>query len=629
MSSYQASTAATPYSKEIIIAFFSLAFILLYLVFRYLFHFVPSIQNIPLYLILLFGGIPLVVGLTRQLLQFEFSSDSLAGISIVTSVLLDQYLAGALVVLMLSGGQALELFAVRQASFLLEALSKRMPHTAHRKNGTIQDVPISQVEVGDLLVIYPHEICPVDGQVIEGHGVMDEAYLTGEPFLISKTPGTSVMSGAVNGDSLLTIQASRKASDSRYAKIMQVMLESEQNKPKMRRLADWLGAFYTPLALIIAIAAWLASGEAIRFLAVLVIATPCPLLIAIPVAIIGAISLSAKKGIIIKNPVALEQIDRCQIMIFDKTGTLTYGKPALTEAIYYPPFSAAEALGLAASIERYSKHPLSSAILDAAAQQGIPSEEAASISEKPGEGLSGTVQNHQVVLTSRRNLIKQKQFSIVDQLPETSGLECVLLIDGQLAAHFCFHDAPRKESRSFIAHLSPKHQFERVMIVSGDQEREVKYLANQIGVQHIYAGKTPEEKVQIVQNEARNKKVIYLGDGINDAPALAAATVGIAFGQNSDITTEAADAVLMDNTLEKVDELLHISRRMRRIALQSAVGGMALSIVGMFVAAFGFLPPVLGAISQELIDILAVLNALRVPFPKNSLTDFTTTKGIK
>ena len=295
------------------------------------------LDQLPLILCLVFGGVPLVLGLLVKLLRREFGSDLLAGISIVTSVLLGEYLAGTLVVLMLSGGEALEAYAVRSASSVLEALARRMPSLAHRKHdGTLADVPLEEVAVGDILVVFPHEICPVDGTVVEGHGAMDESYLTGEPYLMSKAPGSAVLSGAINGETALTIRADKLAVDSRYAKIMQVMRASEQRRPRLRRLGDQLGAFYTPLAVAIALAAWAVSGDPTRFLAVLVVATPCPLLIAIPVAIIGAISLAARRGIIIKDPAVLEKIDTCRTAIFDKTGTLTYGQPQLTEVIPAP-----------------------------------------------------------------------------------------------------------------------------------------------------------------------------------------------------------------------------------------------------------------------------------------------------
>src|SRR6202795_4763366 len=347
-----------------------------------------QIVKLPLILALALGGVPLVLELLLKLLRREFGSDLLAGISIVTSVLLGEYLAGALVVLMLSGGEALEAYAVRSASSVLAALAKRMPSVAHRKrDGQVADVALGAVAVGDTLVVFPHEVCPVDATVVEGHGVMDESYLTGEPYQTSKAPGSSVLSGAVNGDSALTIRADRLAVDSRYAKIMQVMRASEQGRPRLRRLGDQLGAIYTPVAVAVALVAWVVSLDPTRFLAVLVVATPCPLLIAIPVAIIGAVSLAARRGIIIRDPAVLEKIDTCRTAIFDKTGTLTYGKPSLTELIPGPGFTKPDVLALLASLERYSKHPLSGAILDAARCADLDLTEASAISELPGEGL--------------------------------------------------------------------------------------------------------------------------------------------------------------------------------------------------------------------------------------------------
>lgn len=589
-------------------------------IFLILYFFIPSLKayaDYPLYVVLLVGGAPLLLMLVRKMIHLEFSSDLLAGISIATSVILEQYLAGALVVLMLSGGQALESYAIGTASKVLEKLAKRAPTTAHRKReGLLETIPVEEIKIGDILVLMPHEICPVDGEVSEGNGVMDESYLTGEPFFLSKAPGSGVISGAINGDEALTIKAKKLAIDSRYAKIMEVMHESEQKRPKMRRLADQLGAWYTPVSILIALLAWAFSGEAIRFLAVLVIATPCPLLIAIPVAIIGSISLSARCGILIKNPVVLEQLNQCKTMIFDKTGTLTYGKPVLTEQIVFDSWDPKEILKFAASIERYSKHPLSGAIIEKAQEEKIDLLEVKHISEPKGEGLRGGINGHEILLTSRKLL--DRIGLKADLLPKGIGLECVVVIDGKLAAYYRFHDMPREESTSFIGHLAARHGINKIMIVSGDREEEVKYMADTMGITEIYSNQSPEEKVRIVERERQLAKTAYLGDGINDAPALVVATVGIAFGQNSDITAEAAGAVVMDNSLRTVDEFLHISRRMRVIALQSALGGIFLSMAGMMFAAFGYLPPVAGAIAQEVIDVLVILNALRTAWrPKH------------
>jgi heavy metal translocating P-type ATPase len=608
--------------KTTTIAVFSIVAILLHLGLRFGFHTTPGTYEIPLLATLILGGLPLLSDLLRKLLKREFGSDLLGGISIITSVLLGEYLAGSIIVLMLAGGEALERYALRSASSVLAALAKRMPSVAHRKRDSeIVDVELAEVAVGDTLVIYPHDICPVDGVVIDGHGVMDESYLTGEPFEITKTSGSTVISGAINGESALTIRATQLAADSRYAKIMEVMRESEEKRPKLQRLGDRLGAIYTPVAMTVAMTAWGISGEAVRFLAVLVIATPCPLLIAIPISIIGSISLCARRAIIIKSPVVLEQIAECRTAIFDKTGTLTYGEPKLTEQLIAPGFEQKQVLTLVASLERYSKHPLARAILAAAKADGIVLPEATEVSEQPGQGLRGTVSKHQLQITSRNKLIAQNVAG-ADQLPPIAGgLECVVVIDERYAAALRFRDAPRAESRPFVKHLGPKHHFAHVMLVSGDRQSEVRYLAEEVGITEIYAEQSPEQKLAIVRAESAKSKTLYVGDGINDAPAMMAATVGMAIGQNSDVTAEAAGVVVMDNSLKKVDEFMHISRRMRIIALQSAVGGMTLSVIGMGFAAAGYLSPVHGAILQEVIDVLAVLNALRAAFPPKVIHD--------
>jgi heavy metal translocating P-type ATPase len=606
-------------SKETLIAAFTLVAIALHVSLSYVFQFPRLTSNLPLFVALLLGGIPMVWELLKKLWNREFGSDLLAGISIITAILLREYLVAAIVVLMLSGGEALEDYATARASSVLDALARRMPSVAHRKvAGNLVEVQLADIRVGDELTVLPHEICPVDGTVLQGHGVMDEAYLTGEPYEISKTPGSMVISGAINGATLLVIRAEKLAEDSRYARIMQVMHQTEQQRPILRRLGDQLGAWYTPIALGVAAAAALLSGQSERFLSVVVIATPCPLLLAIPTAIIGAISLAARRAIIIKNPAVLEQIEKCQTLIFDKTGTLTYGRPTLTEILCAEGFHRLQVLQLSASLEQYSKHPLASAIVLEAKQQGISVLSVEQISERPGEGLRGSIATHSVQITGRKKVEELKL-----SLPTLeSGLECLVFIDGKYAAAVRFHDAPRKNSASFIQHLEPKHGVRKVMLVSGDRESEVRYLAESVGITEVRAGKSPEEKVAIVKEETAKARTLFVGDGINDAPALMAATVGVAFGSQNDITTEAADAVVLETALEKIDELMHIGRRMRQIALQSALGGMAASVIGMIAAAFGYLPPIWGAVGQELIDLLAVLNAVRVALPTDDLQDF-------
>jgi heavy metal translocating P-type ATPase len=593
--------------------------IALHLVLRYGTHAPLRVALAPLIVVLLVGGTPLVFDLAKKLVKREFGSDLLAGVSILSAVGLGQYLVAAIVVLMLSGGAALEEFATARASSVLDALARRMPGVAHRRGAEgPADVKLEEIRIGDVLIVLPHEICPVDGAVIEGRGKMDERYLTGEPYEISKMAGSRVISGAINGDAALVIRAEKLAADSRYARIMKVMQSTEQQRPHLRRLGDQLGAWYTPLALILAGIAALASRDMQRFLAVVVVATPCPLLLAIPTAIIGAISLAARRAIIIKNPAILEQIDSCQTLIFDKTGTLTYGRPTLTEIICAEGLEKQDVLRFAVSLENYSKHPLAGAILAEAREQRTKFLGVTELSEAPGEGLQGIVEGHTVRITGRKQA--EEVHTILP--PMSSGLECVVFIDEHYAATMRFHDAPRGDSRLFIQHLKPRHGVRKVMLVSGDRESEVQYLAKSVGITEVFAGKSPEEKVAIVKQETAKARTLFVGDGINDAPALTAATVGVAFGSQSDIITEAADAVILETSLGKIDELMHIGRRMRRIALQSALGGMLASILGMIAAAMGLLPPIGGAVAQEVIDLFAVLNAVRAALLTDDLQDF-------
>ena len=614
-----AGTSLSKLPKETYIAGITIIAIAAHLVLRYGVHAETKVALAPLICALLAGGVPLVFDLAKKLVKREFGSDLLAGVSILTAVLLGQYLVAAIVVLMLSGGTALEEFATAQASSVLDALARRMPSVAHRRGQDgHSDVRLEDIRIGDELLVLPHEICPVDGLVIEGHGKMDEAYLTGEPYEMSKMPGSQVISGAINGDAALVIRAEKLTSDSRYARIMKVMQSTEQQRPHLRRLGDQLGAWYTPLALLVAGIAGFASRDMQRFLAVVVVATPCPLLLAIPTAIIGAISVAARRSIIIKNPAVLEQIDSCRTLIFDKTGTLTYGRPTLTEILCAEGYESQDVLRMTASLEQYSKHPLAGAIIGEAQKKAMRLLSVTELSEPPGEGLRGVVEGRTLLVTGR----KQAEQAGADLPPIGSGLECVVLIDGHYAATMRFHDAPRSDSRLFIQHLKPRHGVRKIMLVSGDRDAEVRYLADSVGISEVFAGKSPEEKVAIVKEETALAKTLFVGDGINDAPALTAATVGVAFGSQSDIITEAADAVILETSLGKIDELMHIARRMRRIALQSAVGGMLASIVGMIAAALGYLPPIGGAIAQEFVDLFAVLNAIRAALPTNDLQDF-------
>jgi heavy metal translocating P-type ATPase len=606
-------------NEDFWIALLALVGIALHLFIRFAGNLPTLWSDAPLLLVLAAGGLPLVVRLISRAFRGEFGADHLAAISIAASALLGEYLAGTIVVLMLAGGNALEQYAVAEATSVLRALANRVPTLAHRWRGNaLGDVAVSDIAVGDEVSVLPREVCPVDGEVVEGHGTMDESYLTGEPFVISKGPGTKVLSGAINGEAPLRIRATRLAADSRFAQIVRVMQDAEQRRPALRRIGDQLGAWYTPAAVTVAGVAWYWSGDPLRFLSVIVIATPCPLLIAIPVAIIGAISTAARRGVIVRDPAALEQLALCHTIILDKTGTLTAGRPAVSDEVYAAPFTREMVLPMVAAMEQYSRHPLAAAIVKAAVDAGYPLPLVEWLREEPGVGLRARVGTAHVLITNRAHVDDRSK------VPPSAatGLECIVLIDERYAALFRFHDIPRADSRGFVHHLGPKHGFTRVLVVSGDREIEVRRLADALAISRIHAETSPEQKVEIVRQETKQAKTLFIGDGINDAPAMLAATVGVAFGQHSDVTSEAARVVIVDTSLSKIDELLHLSGRLRRVALESAVGGMALSVVGMAFAAVGMLPPVAGAVAQELIDLVAVLNALRTARDPSVLTDF-------
>jgi heavy metal translocating P-type ATPase len=592
----------------------------------------PHDGRIVLLVSVLLAGLPLILSPVAQILRGNFSVDLLAVLSIVTSLFLGQYWVAAIVILMLSGGEALEDHATRRASSVLAALAKRMPQTAHlaAADDSLSDIAIDRIAVGDHLRIFPHEICPVDGIVLSGEGSMDESYLTGEPFLIEKTTGAAVLSGAINGPSALTIQATRLASDSRYARIVEVLHTSEQQRPRIRRIGDRIGGWYTPLALGIAAIAWLFTHNPERFLAVLVIATPCPVLLAIPVAVIGAISIAAGRGILIKDPSILEKLSSCRILVVDKTGTLTYGRPHVREILTFNSWNRSHLLALTASLERYSKHPLAEAIRAAAEAEHIALLRVAHLSEHPGKGLVGTVDGLTLSVTGRGKLPPPLREALP---PIAPGLECIILAHESddanaqptLAGVIRFEDEPRPDSRLFLHHVGTRHGIQRIVLLSGDRPQEVNAFAQAMGITEVYGGMSPEQKVEVVRQLNATAPTLYLGDGINDAPAMMSATAGVALGLNSDITAEAAGAVILQSSLKSVDELIHIGHRMRRIALQSAIGGMSLSLVGMIAAAFGYLAPIQGALAQEGIDLLSILNSLRMILPTGPLSDLSST----
>lgn len=578
-------------------------------------------NNFFLLSIIVIGGLPMLGQIFLKIIKGNIGADLIAFIALILAIYLQEYLTASLIILMLASGQYLEEFASHRASFVLEALASRMPSIAHLKQeNNFHDTEISKIKINDLIAIFPHEICPVDGEIVEGSGSMDESYLTGEPFKISKTIGSKVLSGAINGDSMFIVRAQKLPSDSRYGEIIKVMQLAKEQKPEIRKLADKIGAIFAPVTLIIAGFSYYFTDSITNFLAVLTIATPCPLIIGVPIAIISAISISAKHGIIIKDARILEKLSICKTAIFDKTGTLTYGKPKLSSVISLSNYSADEIIQKTASLERYSRHPLANAVLEEAKTRNLILLDAENISEKAGFGMIGNIKNKEIIITNRQKI---HDYILPEQpIPqETSGLECMVVIDKKIVGFLNFRDEERAESHDFVSHLGPNHNFSKIILLSGDKASEVNFLADKLGIKNAYSSQTPEQKLAIVKQETAIAPTLFMGDGINDAPALMLATVGIAFGQNNDITAEASGAVILENNLLKVDELLHISIHTRRIILQSAVGGMIFSVIGMIFACFGFISPSQGAIAQQIIDIVAILNALRLTISKNIKSD--------
>lgn len=578
-------------------------------------------ENYSLIFVLIIGGIPLLIQIFLKIIKGNLGADLIAFMALILAIYLHENVAGVLIILMLASSQALEEFASHRASFVLEALAQRMPTIAHLKaENNFLDTQISEIKIGDLVAVFPHEICPIDGEIVEGRGSMDESYLTGEPYRISKTIGSKVLSGAINGESLFVIKTEKLPADSRYGKIMEVMQQAKEQRPEIRKLADKIGAIFAPITLIIASLSYFFTHDLTNFLAVLTIATPCPLLIAVPIAIISAISISARQGIIIKDARILEKLSICTTAIFDKTGTLTYGEPNISEIIALDEFTENEILQKTASLERYSRHPLAGSILKEAQKRNLLLLDAQNISEKPGYGMIGKIADKEIIITSRKKIHEFQASKIA--LPElTEGMECVIVINKKVAGILHFRDLERPESKSFINHLAPNHNFKKIILLSGDRASEVNYLAKKLGINNFFSSQSPEQKLEIVKKETQNAPTLFMGDGINDAPALMLASVGIAFGQGNNITSESSGAVILESNLLKVDELLHISIFTRKIILQSAIGGMIFSIVGMILASFGMVSPAEGAIAQQIIDAVAIINALRLTFVKNIHSD--------
>ena len=560
---------------------------------------------------LLLGGIPLVVQTLRGVLRGRFAADIVAMLAIITAFVLGQYFAGAVIVLMQSGGEALEAYAMGRASHSLEALLARAPRIAHRIRGeTIEDVRVEDVQVGDLVIIRPGDLVPVDAEVTEGTSTVDQAALTGEPLPIRAVAGTALMSGSINLEGALRARALRASGQSQYQQIVQLVERARREKPPIQRLADRFAIWFTPVTLAMCAVAYLVTGSTASVLAVLVVATPCPLILATPVAVIAGISRAADLGVIVKHGRAIEQLGLARAVVFDKTGTLTLGHPSVAHIDVLDGVAAPELLRLAAAVEQLSSHHLGRAVVDAGRAQFRVLPPVSSFRETPGRGVSGQVDGHLVSVGSPRYL-RDGGVPLADG--PNDGTAAYVAIDGRLAGTIEFADRIRHQVPALLQRLMVLGVTDTVML-TGDREAPAEAIAAQAGIRTVRANLLPADKVAAVRDLVqRHGIVLMVGDGINDAPALAAATVGVALGAHGTaVSAEAADVVLLVDDIARVGDAIAISRRMRRVVLQSIGVGLGVSFALMIVASLGHITPAAGAVMQEALDAAVVLNALRV-----------------
>ena len=561
--------------------------------------------------------VPLGVSVFRDLLRRETGVDLIALLAMAGSLVLGQYLAGAVIGLMLSGGQALERYASSRARRELTALVARAPRAVHRyEDSELASRDVAEVRPGDRLLVKSGEIVPVDGVVVSPHAVLDESALTGEAMPVERPRGDRVRSGVINAGVAIDMRAVATADDSTYSGIVRLVRDAQRSKAPFVRLADRFALWFLALTLVTAAAAWALSGSPVRALAVLVVATPCPLILAAPVAIVAGISRAAHRGVIVKGGGALETMARAQTIVFDKTGTVTRGSPQVASIEAFGAVEATELLQLAASLDQVSPHVYAEGILAASRERGLELVFPEAVRERHGSGIEGIVGSRRVALGQATWLLDGKP------MPEsaeglkrrigTDGTAAVFVaVDGVLAGALVIVDPMRVEAPDVIRRLR-ELGVRRIVLLSGDRRDVSERVGASLGVDRVLAEHTAEQKVDAVRAESQAAVTIMVGDGINDAPALAAADVGVAMGaRGATAASEAADAVVVVDQLDRVGEAISIARGARDIAMQSVVAGMALSAVGMAFATLGALPPVAGAIFQEAIDVAVVLNALR------------------
>ena len=565
--------------------------------------------------------IPLSWSVARSLVRGDVGVDAIALVAMAGALALGEYLAGAVVALMLSGGNALEAAASRRASRELTALLQRAPRIAHRRReGRLEEVAVEEVRVGDRILVRAGEVVPVDGAVQSENAVVDESTLTGEALPASRPRGTAVSSGTVNAGEAFDLRATRTASESAYAGIVRLVREAEHQRAPFVRMADRYAAILLPVTLIVAGAAWALSGDPVRALSVLVVATPCPLILAAPVALISGVSRAARLGVIVKGGGTIEGLGRARTVLFDKTGTLTRGRPEIEEVRSAGQLAPEELLKLGASVDQLSAHVLAEALVHGAEEREIELVFPEDVVEDPGQGIEGRVNGHRVGVGSG-DWLRRRGYSgidgvapLIDDWLEPGWARVVIGVDGGLGGVVLMADRLRGDAAELTKGLRGAG-VEQVALVTGDQAAIGEAVGSAVGVDRVYSERSPEEKIEVVR-EARDRPgagaVVMVGDGVNDAPALALADVGIAMGgPGATVSSETADAVIAVDRIDRVVDAIEIGRRSLTIARQSVRWGLGLSFAAMGFAAFGYIQPVAGALLQEGIDVAVILNALR------------------
>lgn len=558
--------------------------------------------------------VPSVVWVLAALRQGRAGVDLIAVLSLVGTLLVGEYLAGALIAVMLAGGRALEASAERRASHDLRALLEHAPRFARRRVGSqVSVVPLAEVSVHDLLIVGPGEVVPVDGRVVDTVAVLDESVLTGEPLQVDRAVGEPVRSGVVNAGGAFELRATATAQDSTYAGIVRLAEQAGAESAPIVRLADRYAAWFLPLALLLAGGAWLVSGSGVRAVAVLVVATPCPLLLAAPVAIVSGLSRASRQGVVIRSGGALENLGHATTLVMDKTGTLTMGRPVVVEVLVAPGGDADEALRLAASVDQMSPHVLAEAIVTEALARGLQLSLPGDVVEEPGRGVAAMLDGRRVQVGRLAPDVVNAGWAraAVNRASLDSAAIAWVCIDGEPAAAVLLRDPLRRDAPRTVRRLRTAG-LNRLVMLTGDRAEPAREVATVLGLDEVYAQQSPADKVTSVRAERDRAVTVMVGDGVNDAPALAAATVGVAMGaRGATASSEAADIVLTTDRLDRLADAMDIARWSRRIAVQSAAVGMTLSLLAMAVAAAGWLPPAAGALLQEGIDVAVIVNALR------------------